>query len=508
METDNSTPVIIRLPKRLFLFTIVTAWLIPFLARLPSVPFYGWAWFTDYIPGVSGLLFISGFNLIPGIMLYGVGKGSKRAPLAFWFAFSVGAGFLFWAHGTLNLRSSSTAAIALAFIPIYCVGAILLGWVIGLLTHAVVKAERGRAWLAGIVCSAAVLIGVGLVVYESATISKRESHFPVITVKQLPLVKRTVYGNKSLGEVEVLALANFDAKAGNEIGVLGRSGLALLQPETYDIKSTWPFRQEDCEGCVHMYPYLIPDGKGGVLVTSSDGLSDSRGHLLWALKASGFTRLVPIQLDDRRPAFFSYQTTEQINLYNIDGTVAWSVRLNVDTIGLYITPNGDQQPFAITGYGKTRALKIYDLNGKLTRTITLPEWASEVSSVGWQEKGNLLVGSGSRIAVLDSNGKELFRHVIQNTSFNAYHGPDGTAVRFDPTQSPYLAVMSHGSSGYPRSVLLIFDPTGRLVWQEELNKLCSILAVPNMNTGRDVLLVGGMDGVIEYKLNNADAPNK
>jgi len=150
METDKSNQAVIRLPRYIFLFSIITAWLIPFLSRIPGIPLHGWAWFTDYLPGIGGLLFISGFNLIPGIVLYGVGKGSKRAPIAFWFAASAAVGFLLWAHGTLNLRSSSTAAIALAFIPIYGAGVVVVGWVIGLLTNTVVKAERGRVWLAGI----------------------------------------------------------------------------------------------------------------------------------------------------------------------------------------------------------------------------------------------------------------------------------------------------------------------------------------------------------------------
>ena len=63
--------------------------------------------------------------------------------------------------------------------------------------------------------------------------------------------------------------------------------------------------------------------------------------------------------------------------------------------------------------------------------------------------------------------------------------------------------MSHGSSGYARSVLLIFDPKGRLVWQEETKKLRSILAVPQSDGKGEVLLVGGMDGITEYSFNQA-----
>jgi hypothetical protein len=43
-----------------------------------------------------------------------------------------------------------------------------------------------------------------------------------------PREKRLVFGSQTTGNVDVLALGDFDGEAGNEIGMLGRSGLALL----------------------------------------------------------------------------------------------------------------------------------------------------------------------------------------------------------------------------------------------------------------------------------------
>jgi hypothetical protein len=506
-DSADSRQPIVRLPTRMLPFCLFTAWLLPFLARLPSIPIRGWGWLLDYMPGGSAILLISGANSIPGILLYALGRGSKRAPTAFWLAASAGAGFLLWAHGTLNLRSSSTAAIALLFIPLYGAGVVLAGWVIGLIAHALLPTERARAWLAVTAGTAAVMVGAGLAAHDSIAIAKRESRFPGITVRELPLLKRPVYTDRSLGGVEVLSRSAFDAEPGDETAVLGASGLALLQTKTYVVKSTSAFAREDCEGCVGMYPYLVPDGKGHVLVTSSDGLSDRSGHLLWPLKASGFTRLLPIQLPDRTPTFFSYQNGERIDRHSMDGKVLWSVRVNVNDIGSYITPEGEELPFALTGYGEGRELAVYDLGGTLRKRVRLPEWASEVKAVGWPVRGNLLVGTAGVIGVLDSEGREVLRHAIQGTSFDPYHGPDGVAVRFAPTEAPYLAVMSHGSSGYARSVLLIFDPKGRLVWQEELNKLRAILAAPEDDHG-EVLLVGGMDGILEYRLDGPTASRR
>jgi outer membrane protein assembly factor BamB len=245
---------------------------------------------------------------------------------------------------------------------------------------------------------------------------------------------------------------------------------------------------------VHMYPYLARDRKGGLLVASSDGVADSHGHLLWMLKAEGFTRLVPLRRSNAGPVFLAYHSQQRIDLHTDEGEVLWSVNLGVSDIGTYITPEGRRLPFAKTGV----AVNVYDLDGKLQSKIPLPAWAFNVAAVAWPKPGHLLAGRASRIGVIDSDGKEVLAYTIRDTSFDPYHGPDGTAVRFDASKEPYLAVTSHGSSGYPRSVLLIFDPEGHLVWQEEIKKIGAMLAIPAADSKREVLLVGGIDGILEY----------
>jgi hypothetical protein len=206
-----------------------------------------------------------------------------------------------------------------------------------------------------------------------------------------------------------------------------------------------------------------------------------------------------MQLPDGTPTFFSYQNGDRIERHGMDGSLSWSAQLDANDVGVYVTPEGERLPFAVAGYGTTRRLRIYDLSGTPRKEIRLPGWVSQVAALAWPVHGNLLVGAGSWISVLDSTGREVLHHVIQGTSFDPYHGPDGVAVRFDPSTGPYLAVTSHGSSGYPRSVLLVFDPKGRLVWQEELNRLSTMVTAPG-GDDRDVLLVGGLDGVLEYWL--------
>jgi len=101
---------------------------------------------------------------------------------------------------------------------------------------------------------------------------------------------------------------------------------------------------------------------------------------------------------------------------------------------------------------------------------------------------------------VDINGNQILRHVVKDTSFRPYHGPYGVAVKLNPLEGPYLAILINGSSGYARSVLLVFNPEGKLVWKEELKNLSTLVAIPGKDGTREVLLVGGIDGIFEYKL--------
>jgi|GEM_PF-861546 len=492
----------VKLPRHLFSVSAAIGLIVPLLARLPSLPWRGWEWFTDYLPGI---LIFAALNLIPATVLFGLGKVSTRAVLAYWFALATLVAFLLWAHGTMNLRTSSTAVIGLALIPLHAVGAVVVGWGVGWLAQAVVKNERGRVWMVGIALTVAIAGGVATSLNESIPIARREARFPVVAVQELPLTKRTVYACCPVGRVDVLALGNFDDAPGNDIAVLGTTGLAVLDPTTYTVKSTTPFKHQGCDSCVHMYPYVVPAGKGSLLVATSDGLSDSRGRLLWGTKAGGFSKTVPIQTSQGDWTFLAYHMNDRIDLHNIEGQVLWSIKLPVQTVSAYLDADGQEFPSAIVGCCGSRQLYVYDITGKLAKSIPLPEWASNVQAIAWPSPGHLLIGNGKWIGVQDPDGRAVLSHVIQDTSFNPYHGPDGTAVHFDATKGPYLAVMSHGSSGYARSVLLVFDPQGHLVWQEEVNMLNAILAVPNAIGNDEVLLVGGMDGVVEYSLAVASA---
>ena len=491
----------LRLPRRLFLFSSIIGLLTPFIARLPIVPIRGWAWLTDYFLGFFGLLFFSVFNLIPSIIWWAIGKGSDNKPLAFWFSLSGGIGFLLLGHGILNLHSTSTAVLALPGLPIYAVGASLVGWVLGLVVNANIEKDGGRLWTAWITVISAIIIGTGFALHNSHSIVKRESRFPFLSVSKILIEKHQILERKFMGPVEALAFGDFDNNPGNEIVALGRQRFTMLKSNGFDVMSKTEFKQNDSEGGIGTHPYVVSDGKGGILISTSEGVSDVTGHLIWQWKADSVSRVVPIKFSDLKPKFFAYDMNDHVVLHDTDGKILWRKNLPASKIGSYETKEGEQLPFAVTDFQNTHELKIFSQDGKLQKTIILPSRVSDVKSVAWPEPGNFLIGSSEWIGVLDSEGKEVLKHIIKDTSFDPYHGPDGTAVKFFSNEASYLAVLSHGSSGYARSVLLIFDPKGNLVWQEELKKISTLIAVPNEDNSSEGLLLGGIDGIIEYRRN-------
>lgn len=109
---------------------LALAIVLPFIARLPGMVFFGPDWFLSYIPSLAAVLFISALNLIPAAVLLAL--GAARAGLAFWLgALFMGAAQLAL-HGSLDLASDSTAAVALAVFPLSAGFAAVLGWALGL----------------------------------------------------------------------------------------------------------------------------------------------------------------------------------------------------------------------------------------------------------------------------------------------------------------------------------------------------------------------------------------
>ena len=108
---------------------LALALLLPYAARLPGVALFGADWFLSYVPGVAAVLFMAAVNLVPAAALLALAGSGGRLP------FALAAGFMGAAqlalHGSLDLASDSTAAVALVVFPVLAAIAAVLGWGLG-----------------------------------------------------------------------------------------------------------------------------------------------------------------------------------------------------------------------------------------------------------------------------------------------------------------------------------------------------------------------------------------
>jgi hypothetical protein len=105
--------------------------LVPYLSRIPGVFIRGSTWLTSFLSGgIGGMLFLQAFNAICwGAIVCAIGT-YKNARSAF-FPVLLGFPLLMLWYGYLDLASSSTAALALIFIPIETLPLVFVGWLIG-----------------------------------------------------------------------------------------------------------------------------------------------------------------------------------------------------------------------------------------------------------------------------------------------------------------------------------------------------------------------------------------
>ena len=223
---------------------MVVALATPFVARLTGVPFRGIEWFTAYLAGGIGILFISAFNLIPSLAWYGLGRASRKFPLAYWVSLAGGVAFLLYAHGSINLSSSSTAVIGLVYIPVYAVGAILAGWFLGCILHFIIQNDKSRYWTAICIGVIAVVYGVIAPAQQSRNIAARESRSPYLALSSLPLQKTNILAGEHLGRVTALACNNFQKSESKTLSALSQSNIYLINSSDYGISSKFDILQK------------------------------------------------------------------------------------------------------------------------------------------------------------------------------------------------------------------------------------------------------------------------
>ena len=103
--------------------------LLPYLARLPK----GLEWLSQYLhSNIFEFLFFQGFNALAWISII-LASFFYKSVYSILAPALAGFGYISWAHYTLDLTADAQAGLGIIFIPVYALGYIVIGGIIGYL---------------------------------------------------------------------------------------------------------------------------------------------------------------------------------------------------------------------------------------------------------------------------------------------------------------------------------------------------------------------------------------
>ncbi len=121
--------------------TLVVAFFMPYLARIPGMFTRGPEWLWSYIPSLNAVLFFSMFNLIALVPLGVLGffSASKGMEVSLILTTIVYMGLTFFFHYSYDLASDAQAAIGLMIIPLVIAGITLVTALVTFFAEIVIK---------------------------------------------------------------------------------------------------------------------------------------------------------------------------------------------------------------------------------------------------------------------------------------------------------------------------------------------------------------------------------
>ena len=148
-------------------------------------------------------------------------------------------------------------------------------------------------------------------------------------------------------------------------------------------------------------------------------------------------------------------------------------------------------------------IEIYNQKFNLIKNIKF-EGLTDFLPADWQNDGSLLLTVGNNRGIetvlIDTKGKEQFRFKLSNLSFSIAHLVATETLNIK--NRGYLSVVYSASSSSNRSVMVIFDQNGELIWQKEYQRIFSLTKSLN----NESFIFGGLDGLTEIKITPPFSP--
>jgi hypothetical protein len=152
-------------------------------------------------------------------------------------------------------------------------------------------------------------------------------------------------------------------------------------------------------------------------------------------------------------------------------------------------------------------LRIRDQQGSLVGMLNTVPYIAHFSLCRWPAADSalkFLVNYEKNNVLFDGQGNVVRRY---DAPLSVGNMAVGTPVRFRGGKDEYFAIVNEVRATWQRSILYIYSPDGRLIYQEVIPAaLAAVYALPLEESQKEVLLVGGKGVVWEYELRGEDQP--
>ena len=268
-----------------------------------------------------------------------------------------------------------------------------------------------------------------------------------------------------------------------------------------------PFHYE--HSGTHMYSQFAYDKRIGTLLVDSEGVIDLEGRYLWHYDSpQGFGGVVPIKLNSEELMFLvEGENAEYRDIFgNILRTFGdTGVVHKKNLLGVSIIKTGNECLYVLKTQQAANypEIEIYNQKFNLIKNIKF-EGLTDFLPADWQNDGSLLLTVGNNRGIetvlIDTKGKEQFRFKLSNLSFSIAHLVATETLNIK--NRGYLSVVYSASSSSNRSVMVIFDQNGELIWQKEYQRIFSLTKSLN----NESFIFGGLDGLTEIKITPPFSP--
>jgi hypothetical protein len=336
-----------------------------------------------------------------------------------------------------------------------------------------------------------------------------------------------------IGSINDISIRKLDAHPGPDIVIAGREGGLIVDRNglkqsqiRYDFETEQtrlgPFRTTKTDRMIGDIQIVDIDGDGSyeyLARGSFDGaaLFDEQGRRLWSYQKSDKERVSlenvtvgDLKGDGQAEFIVSSNGIEAFDRY---GKQLWRHSAEYGPKQIEVVDDGTGKKKIISIGSK---LEIRDESGNEIKSIDSPAgYVGKFALCAMPNKKvpTILAINDGYLWLIDFDGNAVakfdaplskFADVVEKTPYGEFgtssYKAKGVWVKLVKDRPEYLAAIDEFAA-LDRSVLNIYTPSGKLVYQEELPEECASIAVlpPENETGSQELLVGGSRTVWRYK---------